>query len=103
MTELEKLLENKKFQGITGLFRWSSNYDAPTPYTYFLDLIGYSRLEFGMELADWNKVTKVFKFVELDYLADALKEYAHYGPDAHNFITDLIEAQSKVELRKGRW
>lgn len=103
MTERERLLSNKKFQGIAGLFRWSSNYDFPTPLTYFLDMIGYSRENYGMNMADWNKVSKVFGYLELDYLAKALTDYALKGEEAYEYVCELLEAEQKEEIRVGRW
>jgi hypothetical protein len=78
-----------------GLISWSMNYDLKTgtPYHIFLDLIGYSANEYGLSLFDYNNVHRVLGFMELDYLGDALKEYAD-NPQA---VLDLIGAIDEAE------
>ena len=87
------LLENPKpsQEHTAGLISWSMNYDLPstgTPYLLFLDLIGYSAENYGQPLFNLANVQKVMGFMELDYLADALKEYAE-NPQA---VLDFIQA-----------
>jgi hypothetical protein len=78
-----------------GLISWSMNYDLKTgtPYHIFLDLIGYSANEYGSNLFDYNNVHRVLGFMEMDYLGDALKEYAD-NPQA---VLDLIELINEAE------
>jgi|LakMenE01Jun11ns_1017448.scaffolds.fasta_scaffold9719593_3 hypothetical protein len=92
---LEQLLDSERFGAISGLYNWSTNYEYPTPFTYFLDLIGYSDEMAGDNLADWSKVATNLQYLELDYLADALKEYATIGQDAYRFVLELLEAEQE--------
>ena len=95
---LEELLEGDRFKGICGLYSWSTNYEFPTPFTYFLDLIGYSDEMAGENLADWSKVATNLNYLELDYLEDALKEYATIGEDAYRFVLELLEAEQEGQV-----
>jgi hypothetical protein len=92
------LLESPKpsQEHTAGLISWSMNYDLPstgTPYLLFLDLIGYSAENYGQPLFNLANVQKVMGFMELDYLGDALKEYAE-NPQA---VLDFIEAINNAE------
>lgn len=91
------LLEDPKpnVEHTAGLISWSMNYDLKTgtPYHIFLDLIGYSMEEFGSKLFNYENIQKVLGYMELDYLGDALKEYAE-NPQA---VLDFIEAIDKAE------
>ena len=91
------LLESPKpsQEHTAGLISWSMNYDQKTgtPYHLFLDLIGYSKDNFGEPLFNLANAHKVFGFMELDYLGDALKEYAE-NPQA---VLDFIEAIDEAE------
>jgi len=91
------LLENPKpSQAHTaGLISWSMNYDLKTgtPYHIFLDLIGYSLEEYGSNLFNYSNIQRVLGFMELDYLGDALKEYAE-NPQA---VLDFIKAIDEIE------
>ena len=95
---LEQMLESERFEAISGLYSWSTNYEYPTPFTYFLDLIGYSDEFVGANLADWSKVATNLQYLELDYLADALKEYATIGQDAYRFVLELLEAEQEGKV-----
>lgn len=92
---LEQMLESERFKAICGLYSWSTNYEYPTPFTYFLDLIGYSEEMVGASLADWSQVSTNLNYLELDYLGDALKEYATKGEDAYRFVLELLEAEQE--------
>ena len=91
------LLENPKpsQEHTAGLISWSMNYDLKTgtPYHLFLDLIGYSVDNYGTPLFNLENTHKVFGFMELDYLGDALKEYAE-NPQA---VLDFIQAIDDAE------
>lgn len=95
--DLWDLLEDPKpnQEHTASLISWSMNYDLKTgtPYHIFLDLIGYSANEYGSNLFDYNNVHRVLGYMELDYLADALKEYAE-NPQA---VLDLIGAIDEAE------
>lgn len=91
------LLEDPKpnVEHTAGLIDWSMNYDLKTgtPYHIFLDLIGYSANEYGSNLFNYSNVQKVLGYMELDYLADALKEYAEHPQAVLNFIKAIDEAE----------
>jgi hypothetical protein len=83
----------ERFADITSLYEWSLNYEAgKSPYVVFLDLIGYSYQEYGMAIfrEDFNQV---LGYLELDYLADALKAIANYGEEAYLYASALVEAE----------
>ena len=76
------------------LYHWSTNYDAGKgPFTLFLDLIGWSEDELGETIYDLT--TKSLGYVELDKLADALKEYATNPGDVREFVDALITAEAR--------
>jgi hypothetical protein len=71
----------------TALFEWSRNFDAgKTPATLFLGLIGWEDME---ELVQGVALG----YMELDYLGDALKEYANNPLGVRDAITELLEAE----------
>jgi hypothetical protein len=77
----------------TALFAWSRNYDAgKTPATMFLALIGYGEEEYGEAIQLPQGVA--LGYMELDYLADALKEYAENPETVNEAIAELLEAES---------
>ena len=90
-TNLETLLEDERFPAIAGLYSWSTNYSFPTPFSLYLDLIGYSEEELGERIcADKNPN---LGYLELDHLADALREYSAIGQDAYDFSHALVTAE----------
>jgi hypothetical protein len=93
-TQLEQMLEEGegRFPHITGLYQWSTNYEAGQgPMTLFLDLIGYSGEQIGEPL--YNLSRPNLGYLELHYLGDALQEYATTGQDAYDFVVRLIDAE----------
>jgi hypothetical protein len=81
-----------EYQSIKDLHDWSMNYDYPSPYSVFLDLIGWSKDELGGPLV--RDLTLVpLGYLELDYLADALSEIANYGQDAYDYAVSLLEEE----------
>jgi hypothetical protein len=86
---LEQLRQTEKFVSIEALYNWGLNYDQESnPFAFFLDLIGYSEQELGFKLVP----NAVLGYVELDYLADALKEFVNRPLDAETFIEALMDA-----------
>jgi len=82
------------------LISWSMNYDLKTgtPYHIFLDLIGYSDDVYGTLLFNHKDFSRVLGFMELDYLGDALKEYAN-NPQA---VLDLLGEIDEIdEIERG--
>jgi hypothetical protein len=87
---------------VTNLIHWSMNYDlrTGTPYHLYLDLIGYSDEHYGEALYKGNP-RKVLGFMEIDYLGDALKEYASNPQAVEAWIDLLMETeQAEAEANK---
>lgn len=79
-------------QHTTALFEWSRNFDAgKTPASVFLALISYE-ID-GEPIALPNMTTACLGFMELDYLGDALKEYASNPETVSDAIDELLEAE----------
>lgn len=82
------------YPDITSLYQWNSNYTpGQGPMTLFLDLIGYSDEQIGVKLYDMDGAH--LGYLEMDYLADALKEYASKGESAYRFVCDLLDAEGR--------
>ncbi len=84
------------------LIEWSMNYDIKrgTPYLLFLDLIGYSHENYGENLFKGNP-RDVLGFMEIDYLGDALKEYANNPQEVEAWIDLLLETEiAEAEANK---
>ena len=75
------------------LYEWSLNHENCEPFRKFLDLIGYSEDVIGSISGDWKKPSQFLGFMELDYLADALKEYANNPSEVERFIDELLELE----------
>jgi hypothetical protein len=89
------LIENapENLAGVARLASWSTNYDARTgtPFGVFLDLIGYSEEQFGENLV--KNPQKILGYLELDYLANALRNYADNPAEVNEFVEKLITAE----------
>lgn len=72
----------------TALFEWSRNYSYPTPATLFLGLIDYYEYMEGLVQG------VALGYMELDYLGDALKEYANNPHLVNEAIAEMLEAES---------
>ena len=91
---LNELLEanEARFPEITSLYEWSLNYEAgKTPFTLLIDLIGYTADNYGESLYNTAKVP--LGYLELDYLADALKEYAANPSGVMAWLEKLMAAE----------
>jgi hypothetical protein len=74
------------------LYKWSLNYDTGKgPITLFLDLIGYSADNYGVNLYDLTATP--LGYLELDYLSDALKEYTERPGDVMAWLEQLLAAE----------
>jgi len=98
------LLENPpaNVSETNSLIHWSMNYDIKTgtPYHLFLDLIGYSYDNYGDALFKGNP-RNVLGFMEIDYLGDALKEYADNPQAVEEWIEALMDAETyEAEVNK---
>ena len=87
---LEQLRQTEKFVSIEALYNWGLNYDYENnPFTFFIDLIGYSEENYGVKLY----AKSYLGYVELDYLADALKEFVNRPLQAEIFIKGLLDSE----------
>jgi hypothetical protein len=95
--ETYELIENapEKLGRIAQLWSWSSNYDYPSPATFFIDLIGYTEEEFGEPLTTMKEAVRRLDYISLGFLAEALDEYTDRPEDARNFIRKLLEAEGR--------
>jgi len=96
MASLEELQENPPSyaQETAELFRWSANYDHPTPAALFLDLIGFSAENLGEPLFDLNKVSERLGFMEPRMLGGALTEYANRPPEVMEYVEAYLAAEA---------
>jgi hypothetical protein len=76
------------FADIVHLWHWSTNCELPTPWAFFLDIIGYSEENYGQPI--YNSTNIFGQFIDLDYVADALKLWAVRPNDVRRII-DVIE------------
>jgi hypothetical protein len=72
----------------TALFEWSRNFNYPSPATLFLSLIGWEDME---ELPQGVALG----YMELDYLGDALKEYASNPQTVSDAIAEMLEKEGE--------
>jgi len=77
---------------IARCWNWSFNFNNFEPFRMLLDLIGFSEGEYGENLHDLNKDAST-GLIELNMIADALKEYANRPSDCEDWIRDLIEIE----------
>lgn len=88
---LEK--NDAKFGPICRLYSWSENYEKQNPFSFFLDVIGYSKENFGDTLTNWRGLESVLGYLEIDMLADALTMYAEKPNDVDLFIDSLFSME----------
>lgn len=81
------------------LMVWSDSYDFPTPFTLFLDIIGWNDAHFGGKVAD---PMPDMGYLEISLLAQALMEYSLSPDDVHTFVTQTLFAnQPELPLDMG--
>lgn len=74
------------------LFQWSLNYDhQDRPFNLFLDIIQFNAEWIGGYLYEGRGHS--IGYMEADYLADALKEWAQYPQQVENWITELFNCE----------
>ena len=92
-TQYELLDDPPKYAGaVARLWSWSENYDFPSPASVFLDLVGYSHEHMGEPLCSMDKVPQILGYLEMDMLADALREYADRPQDVMIYVESLLFA-----------
>lgn len=89
-------IAGEKLAAIVELAHASTNYDHPNPYALFLDLIGYSREEYGANLFDYSKLDERIGCFELDLIADALKVYAIRPISVYDFIGKMLDRERET-------
>lgn len=74
---------------LADLIGWSHNFDFPTPFNLFLDLIGFSVEHYG----EYYCVSVPnLGYEELSKLGLALDEYSMRPWDVNNWLEDLLKA-----------
>ncbi len=82
------------FLSIQELFHWSQNFSFPSPFSVFLDLVGYSEEEFGEPLVQGN-ISSILGYRELNLLGLALQEFADDPGRAEDMIRYLLFCESE--------
>jgi hypothetical protein len=78
------------------LWLWSDTYEFPTPFTLFLDLIGWSDTHFKTKVAE---PMPALGYLEADLLGHALIEYSLDPEQVSDYITARLFAnQPKLPL-----
>ena len=76
------------------LFRWALNCDHRKPWTLFLDLIGFSAETYDRDINQSGDLSDGLGYAELDYMAEALREYATSPNMVKEWIRELLGAGS---------
>lgn len=91
--EEEKIFNH--LEPIQDFFDWSENHDYPSPFTLFLDLIGYSQEEFGETFTTLDQVVNKLGYLELGYLGEALVTYSDRPQESLDFIALLLKIEEE--------
>lgn len=86
---LEK--ENPHAPEAQALYSWGLNCDpSGNPFLMFLDVIGWGEEYCGSRMTpdDWE-----YGFLELDYFADALKEYTNDPERVYRWVEELMQTE----------
>jgi len=79
-------------EAVAKLWSWSENYEFPSPSSVFLDLTGYTQEHMGEPLCSMAQVPQILGYMEMDMLANALREYADRPQDVMNYVESLLFA-----------
>lgn len=83
-------------EDVADLYSWSTNFGPEgNPFQVFLDLIGWSDEEMGEPLLAGRDPSSFMGYLEVDKLADALKEYADRPHDVREFVNALMMAEGQ--------
>jgi hypothetical protein len=96
MRTIEEILEDSKtinLEPIKSLFIEASNYPYPTPLTFFLDLIGYSKEELGENLTTLEEMQDKLGYHEIGLLGEGLVAYSDRPQETINLLEELLEAE----------
>lgn len=91
----EILDSDNQADAVADLYRWSTNYDLPTPFSLFLDLIGWSADNIGEPLFDLRKASERFGYLELGMLAKALDQYSDYPGPVGALVDKAMQAEAE--------
>lgn len=79
---------------VADFYSWSLNFNAgQTPFTAFLDIIGWSQEQYGEALYKWNNVT--LGYVELSKLATVLELYSTMPSHVIEFTEEILELEAE--------
>jgi hypothetical protein len=85
---------NPKAPHAGALYRWGLNFDREAnPMNLYLDLIGWSDENLGYNLTNMARIVEFAGYTELDYIADALKEYANNPHEVFDWVNGLMESE----------
>lgn len=97
---VEELLDDTEtdyLDPIKDLYSESSNYEPVKPFIFFLDLIGYSKEEFGENSYKVEDIQEVLGYHELGALGEALITYSDRPSDTLDLIEKLLSAENEEE------
>jgi hypothetical protein len=78
------------------LMSWcEGNYNFPAPSSLFLDMIGYSEEEHGVNLTAQKMPS--LGYLEIEMLANAMTEYASRPNDVYAFVEKLMSNYTEEE------
>jgi len=78
---------------VRDLWAWSLNCEHPTPAAIFADMVGVSEEWLGEgEILSGGNFSRL-SYVELDYLANALKAYADRPGQVRHYVRQLLDAE----------
>lgn len=76
---------------LVGLINWSHNCSHPTPFALYLDVIGYSEEVMGENICE-PKLPNL-GYLEMDYFADAIKEFTKAPIDVREWLDELMNQE----------
>jgi hypothetical protein len=86
---LSELRQTGNFVSIETVYNLAKKYDNEnSPFSMFLDLIGYSDEYCGTLAPNANN-----EYLELEFIADAIKEFVIRPSEAEDFIEKLLDAE----------
>lgn len=81
---------NKYAENTQQLYEWGLNcHQQNNPFLLFLDLIQWSLENYGQKFDEYES----FGYLELDYLGDALKEYAENPNEVYEWVSNLMQTE----------
>ena len=87
----------RNVEAVRDLWSWGLNFghgDAGNPWVAFLDLTGISVDELGDTI---GQKVETLGFVELDYLADALRQYANNPQAVREWVAGLWASEMEPD------